>query len=132
MAPTPDQERDYVAHLDGLSSEQIRHDMTHGFIPPSFVHAVSRYLSKRELDSISDQKEIALREADAADRAANAAERAASAADRAATAAELQATEARRANIRATIALTIAIISIIATTIGTAVSIWITHMDAHK
>jgi hypothetical protein len=118
---TPEQERDYVAQFDKFSNEQIRHELVHGFIQPEFKHALSLYLSKREIESNSAQ-------IDTARRAAEAAERASTAAERAAAAAEQQAREARRANTRATIALAIAIISIIVSVIG----MWATYLDAHK
>jgi hypothetical protein len=39
MAPTPEQERDYLAQFDKLSNEQIRHELAHGSISPAFVRA---------------------------------------------------------------------------------------------
>lgn len=123
---TPEQERDYLAQFENFSNEQIRHTLAHGFVPGEFTHALTLYLSQREMDSESAKAETA-------HRAAEAAERAASAAERAASAAEEQATEARRANKKANTALAIAIISPIITAIIAIVGIVITHWDAlHK
>jgi len=125
MALTPDQEREYIARLEEMGVSQVRSELERGKISPHLMHLTSTWLSAKGKEaeerietSSSAQMELA-RQASAA-------------AERAATAAELQAIEARRANRRATVALVIAIISIIATTISAAVSIWITHMDAHK
>lgn len=125
---TPEQERAYLAQFDPWSNEQIRHELVHGFIPGEFKHALTLYLSKREMDSSSEQIEIARRASDAADRAASEATRASAATERQAIAAERQATAAERANTRATIALVIAIISIIAS----AKDIWLPLLESHK
>ena len=103
----------------------VRSELERGKISPHRVHLTATWLSAK------DKEAEAGREASKSEQI-ELARRASEAADRAATAAELQAIEARRANKRATIALVIAIISIIATAIGTAVSIWLTQIDAHK
>ena len=125
MALPPDQEREWTARLEGMGVQLVRSELERGKIPPHWVHLTATWLSSKDKEaeaqreaSNSEQMELARRASEAADRAATAAER--------------QAIEARRANKRATIALAIAIVSIIATTVGTAVSIWITHINAHK
>jgi len=125
MALTPDQEREWIAQLEGMGVTLVRSELERGKISPHRVHLTATWLSAK------DKEAEAGREASKSEQI-ELARRASEAADRAATAAELQAIEARRANKRATIALVIAIISIIATAIGTAVSIWLTHIDAHK
>jgi hypothetical protein len=132
MAPTPEQERDYLAQFDKFSNEQVRQELVHGFIPGEFKASLTLYLSKREMESNSAQIEIARRASYAAERAATEAARASTAAERQAVAAERQAAEAERANTKATIALVIAIASPIITAIIAVVGIWVTHMDAHK
>jgi hypothetical protein len=121
MALTPDQEREWIAQLEGMGVTLVRSELERGKISPHRVHLTATWLSAK------DKEAEAGREASKSEQI-ELARRASEAADRAATAAELQAIEARRANKRATIALVIAIISII----GTAVSIWLTHIDAHK
>jgi hypothetical protein len=122
---TPEQERAYLAQFENFSNEQIRHELVHGFVPGEFTHALTVYLSKREMDSSSEQIATARRAADAA-------ERASSAAERAATATESQAAEVRRANKKANVALAIAIISPIITAIIAIVGIVVSHLDVHK
>ena len=121
MALTPDQEREWIAQLEGMGVTLVRSELERGKISPHRVHLTATWLSAK------DKEAEAGREASKSEQI-ELARRASEAADRAATAAELQAIEARRANKRATVALVIAIISII----GTAVSIWLTHIDAHK
>jgi phage terminase Nu1 subunit (DNA packaging protein) len=125
MALTPDQEREWTAQLEGMGVQLARSELERGKIPPHWVHLTATWLSSK------DKEAEAQRDASNAEQM-EIARRASEAAARAATAAELQAIEARRANKRATIALVIATISIIATTVGTAVSIWISHIDARK
>jgi hypothetical protein len=125
MALPPDQEREWTAQLEGMGVQLVRSELERGKIPPHWVHLTATWLSSK------DKEAEAQREASNSEQT-ELARRASEAADRAATAAELQPVEARRANKRATIALAIAIVSIIATTVGTAVSIWITHINAHK
>jgi hypothetical protein len=91
-----------------------------------FVHALTLYLSEREIEDNSSQIDIARRASEAAERAAVEATRASSAAERQAVAAERQATAAERANARATIALVIAILSIIIS----AKDIWLPYLRA--
>lgn len=129
---TPEQERAYLAQFENFSNEQIRHELVHGFVPGEFTHALTVYLSKREMDSSSAQIDTARRAADAAEHASEAASRTASAAARTASAAEKQAAEARRANKKANIALAIAIISPIITAAIAIVSIVIAHWGVHK
>jgi hypothetical protein len=126
MAPTPEQERDYLAQFETFSTEQIRHTLTHGFVPGEFTHALTVYLSKREMEFSSAQIEIARRASEAAERAASEAARASAAAERQAAAAERQAAAAERANRKAAIALAIAIISMIVS----AKDIWLPFLRA--
>lgn len=108
---TADQEREYVARLEGKSVEAVRRQLAQGEVPPAFVSAASKWVSDKELEAerrkdaaISEQTELARRAAEAAERASAAANR--------------QARAAERANTRATIALVIAAISAIITIIG--------------
>ena len=121
MALTPDQEREYLAQLEGMGVSLVRSEFERKQIPPHLIHLTGTWLSGKD------------REAEARREASNAeqmelAKRASEAAERATAAAERQATAAQRANTRATIALIIAIVSVVAT----AINIWMTHLDAHK
>lgn len=111
---TAEQERDFVAQLEGKSIEQVKRQLDHGEVPPAFVYVASKWVSDKEREAeqrreASNSEQIVLMR-------------------RAASAAEAQATEARRANTRATIALVIAIISITVSAIG----IWWPYWSAHK
>jgi hypothetical protein len=125
MALTADQERKWSAQLEQMGVSRVRSELDGGRIPPHFVNLTSTWLSAKEKEAETRREASSSAQIELARRASEAAERAAAAA-------ELQAIEAKRANRRATIALVIAIISIIATAIGTAVSIWIAHLDVHK
>ena len=121
MALTPDQEREYLAQLEGMGVSLVRSEFERKQIPPHLIHLTGTWLSGKD------------REAEARREASNAeqmelAKRASEAAERATAAAERQAAAAQRANTRATIALIIAIVSVVAT----AINIWIAHLDAHK
>jgi hypothetical protein len=102
------------AQMEKTGAPQVRLMVGSGNWPTHLIPQATEWLNEKA------QEEERLNEA------ANAAQ--AALASRAAAAAERQAAAAESANTRATIALIIAIISIIAT----AISIWISHVDAVK
>jgi CHASE3 domain sensor protein len=110
MALTEEQERQWIAQLEGMGETQVRKLLSQDKISPAFVYLSSQWLAAKELGaelrseaSQSEQMELIRR---------------------ASAAAEAQAREARRANTRATIALIIAILSIIVSAIGTLSPYW--------
>ena len=114
MAPTPDQEREWTAQLEGMGVQLVRSELDVGKIPPHWIRLTATWLSAKDKEAEARREASNAEQMELARRASEAAERAAFA--------------AKRANIRATIALVIATVSIIAT----AISIWIAHVDAHK
>jgi cysteinyl-tRNA synthetase len=109
------------AQMERTGAPQVRLMVGSGNWPSHLILQATEWLHEKA------QEEERLNEAANAAQAALARD-ANEAASRAARAAERQATAAESANARATIALIIAIISIIAT----AISIWISHVDAVK
>jgi hypothetical protein len=128
MALTPDQEREYLAQLEGMGASLVRSDLEGGKIQPHWVSLTATWLSRKEKDAEALREASHAEQMELARQASEAAERSASDAERALAAAERQASASERANTRATIALIIAFFSVVAT----AINIWITHLDAHK
>jgi ferric-dicitrate binding protein FerR (iron transport regulator) len=106
MALIRDQEREYLARLEGMGVARVRSELEGGKIPPHFMHLTSTWLSAKQKEAEERREASNAAQVELARKASEAAERAA--------------TAARRANRRATIALVFAVISVIAAAIGIA------------